>query len=202
MGKPLYPEAQAEANKTAAYKGGEISALQGTQVVIFKARLQRGKWQWSATKSTAAGTVERQEEHRARWREEQSRNPNEYLARKNAEYNTTFTSRWLLHRHLYPDYPSRGSREERLLVLKQPVWSELVAASATGALSDDDIAQSVCGIIGVRRLALPDKTSQWERTTHAGLLALMSIKNITCSPTGALSSPVPQRPPALLDHTT
>ena len=129
MGKPLYPEAQAEANKTAAYKGGEISALQGTQVVIFKARLQRGKWQWSATKSTAAGTVERQEEHRARWREEQSRNPNEYLARKNAEYNTTFTSRWLLHRHLYPDYPSRGSREERLLVLKQPVWSELVAAS-------------------------------------------------------------------------
>ena len=203
----LYPEAQAEANKTAAFKGGTISARQGTKVVTFKARGNRNKWTWSATQSSAAGTDERKEEHRAWYRDYDTRNPtmyDEYLARVNERNNTTITSRWGLHQHRYPDAPSRGPREGQLLVLKQPVFADLVAASATGAMSDDNIADSLCRIIGIRSLTKydPAKASLWQRTTHADLLALMSIKSITCSRTGAFSSPVPQRQPALLDHTT
>ena len=63
--KPRYPDAQKEANKTPAYKGGTITALEGNLVVTFKARKNRNNYIWSATWTTATGTEERMVEARA-----------------------------------------------------------------------------------------------------------------------------------------
>ena len=203
MPKTLYPDAQKEANRTPAFKGGEISARQGTKTVDFKARRSRDKWFWSATSSTAAGTAERKEEARVKANAgDQGPRQAAFFARKSAELGVAINSGWQLRRVEDPDYPRRGSRGDRLRILEQPEFAELVSASDTGHLSDADIADSVCCIVGVRDLNGWPPRTPWERTTHAGLRALLLIKSMACSPTGAFSSPVPQRPTALLDHTT
>lgn len=184
MGKPIYPDHQEEANKTPAYKGGVLSVRQGTMTVIFKANHKRDKWRWSATSSSAAGTSERQEEHRTKARVQKRgvdrRAYNKkYLERMSAEYGVTITSFWKLHLIRHPDYPRRGSSDQQQRVLAQPEFAELLGAVSMGTLSDADISQSVCFIIGIRDLLdLQDEATEatpWERTTQTNLLALLRI---------------------------
>ena len=109
-----------------------------------------------------------------------------WLARVSAELGTTITSGYQLQRILSPKHPRCGSRAGQLLVLEQPVFAELVAASATGFLSDADIAGSVCGSVGLRDLDVWPPTTPWELKAHDGLRALLRIQilaePLTCSP--------------------
>ena len=189
--KALYPDAQKEANKTPAFKGGEISARQGTMTVIFKARRVKDKWAWSASSSSAAGTADRRQEYRAKQaphrlpggyrRQYQAK----YLARWSAELGTTVTSSWKLQR-IKTGYPNRAASVEQLRVLEQPEFAELVAASWTGRLSDADIANGVCCIVGLRDLTLWPPTTPWEVKTHDGLCALLRIESGDESEVGTL----------------
>ena len=123
--------------------------------------------------------VEARATHAEASRAHDKRNPTryDYLERMSAKNNTTFGSRWALYFYRYPDAPKCCLKPGVLLILKQPKFAELVAASAKGDMPDDVIADELCKIVGVRNLAAwdPAEASPWQCTQYADLRTLMRI---------------------------